>query len=132
MPVSESDFAATLLDKLKLEDPWLPPSSWESIKSESGPRVARPAPSSDHRPLRRASSVSVSPSLLDSRVFFFWFFCLVVVVNFALHEVFLGRIGNVQCFIGNVVVNCNREEVCNTMLLLVMKKKKKNQLIFCL
>lgn len=57
--MAESDFTATLFDNLKLEDPWLPPSSWESIPSESGPPLTSHS-SSSHPPLRDASSVFVS------------------------------------------------------------------------
>ena len=58
---------ASLFENLKVEDPWLPPRSWESIPSESG----RPPPisSSSHPPpLFHASTVSVSTFLSHSVV----------------------------------------------------------------
>ncbi|KAK1591885.1 hypothetical protein Q3G72_015278 [Acer saccharum] len=33
----DTNFASLLLDKVKVEDPWLPPTTWESIPSQSGP-----------------------------------------------------------------------------------------------
>ncbi|KAK9755780.1 hypothetical protein RND81_01G050100 [Saponaria officinalis] len=50
-------FEESLLRSLKLEDPWLPPKSWESIPSESG-TVASSSPSSSHECLFDLSSVS--------------------------------------------------------------------------
>ncbi|XP_015873298.2 uncharacterized protein LOC107410385 [Ziziphus jujuba] len=60
----ESDFGSSLFENLKLEDPWLPPSSWESLPSESGPRLSHrnlsstSLSSSSTRFLHNASSVS--------------------------------------------------------------------------
>lgn len=57
---------ASLYEKLKVEDPWLPPRPWESIPSESGVSGSRIAssspPSHSENRLLGASTVSVSPS----------------------------------------------------------------------
>ncbi|KAL5576039.1 hypothetical protein UlMin_017738 [Ulmus minor] len=54
-----SEFGSSLLENLKLEDPWLPSSCWESIPSESGPRLPQFSHSSSiPDPLRHASSLS--------------------------------------------------------------------------
>ncbi|XP_062082397.1 uncharacterized protein LOC133788811 isoform X2 [Humulus lupulus] len=63
MAVLDSDFTASLFQNLNLEDPWLPPTSWDSIPSESGPRdshcnsLTSHSSSTPHR-LRPDSSVS--------------------------------------------------------------------------
>ncbi|GFP91158.1 gamma-tubulin complex component 6 [Phtheirospermum japonicum] len=49
----------SLLEKLKLDDPWVPPRSWDSLPSQSG---VSPQPSS-HSPLYATSTVS-EPSLV--------------------------------------------------------------------
>ncbi|XP_021658753.2 uncharacterized protein LOC110648730 isoform X2 [Hevea brasiliensis] len=52
---------ASLLDNLKVEDPWLPPTTWESIPSQNGARVSSSLPpnsSPPQPPLHRPSSVS--------------------------------------------------------------------------
>ncbi|GLT60968.1 hypothetical protein SLA2020_337060 [Shorea laevis] len=45
---------ASLFEKLKVEDPWLPPRTWESIPSQSGPPPLR----RPHRSISASSSVS--------------------------------------------------------------------------
>ncbi|XP_040969039.1 uncharacterized protein [Gossypium hirsutum] len=50
----EANFAS-LFEKLKVEDPWLPPRTWESIPSQSGPLP--PLPNSQP-PISSSSSVS--------------------------------------------------------------------------
>ncbi|KAK8641305.1 hypothetical protein V6N13_010718 [Hibiscus sabdariffa] len=50
----ETNFAS-LFEKLKVEDPWLPPRTWESIPSQSGPLPPLPASQS---PIPSSSSVS--------------------------------------------------------------------------
>ncbi|XP_040969038.1 uncharacterized protein [Gossypium hirsutum] len=55
----EANFAS-LFEKLKVEDPWLPPRTWESIPSQSGPLP--PLPNSQP-PI--SSSSSVSPTNYD-------------------------------------------------------------------
>ncbi|KAE8731579.1 Spc97 / Spc98 family of spindle pole body component, putative isoform 2 [Hibiscus syriacus] len=50
----ETNFAS-LFEKLKVEDPWLPPRTWESIPSQSGPLPPLPASQS---PISSSSSVS--------------------------------------------------------------------------
>jgi hypothetical protein len=56
---------ALLFEKLKVEDPWLPPRTWESIPSESGRRGSLSPShfSSSSQPLYDASIVSVSTKL---------------------------------------------------------------------
>ncbi|PKI40306.1 hypothetical protein CRG98_039331, partial [Punica granatum] len=52
---------ASLYDKLKVEDPWLPPRPWESIPSESGvsrSRIASSSPSPSENRLFDTSTVS--------------------------------------------------------------------------
>lgn len=51
---------SSLFEKLKLEDPWLPPRTWESIPSESGRRgsVSTSPFSTSSQPLYDASAVS--------------------------------------------------------------------------
>ncbi|XP_065865805.1 uncharacterized protein [Euphorbia lathyris] len=49
---------ASLFDKLKVEDPWLPPSTWESIPSENGGRPSSNSHTSPQQPLHHLSSVS--------------------------------------------------------------------------
>jgi hypothetical protein len=58
---------ALLFEKLKVEDPWLPPRTWESIPSESGRRGSLSPShfSSSSHPLYDASIVSVSPPKLS-------------------------------------------------------------------
>ncbi|KAG8655629.1 hypothetical protein MANES_04G054800v8 [Manihot esculenta] len=54
---------ASLFDNLKVEDPWLPPTTWESIPSQNGARLSSPRPyhsSPPQPPLHRPSSVSVA------------------------------------------------------------------------
>ncbi|XP_039052547.1 uncharacterized protein LOC120194250 [Hibiscus syriacus] len=50
----ETNFAS-LFEKLKVEDPWLPPRTWESIPSQSGPL---PPPPASQSPISSSSSVS--------------------------------------------------------------------------
>lgn len=58
-------FEESLLQKLKLEDPWLPPKPWESVPSESGPSISPPLNSASfHGCLYDISSVSVRISSL--------------------------------------------------------------------
>ncbi|KAF3439512.1 hypothetical protein FNV43_RR17790 [Rhamnella rubrinervis] len=58
----DSDFTKSLFENLKLEDPWLPPTSWEFVHSESGPRLSHclssTSLSSSTPPLHNASAVS--------------------------------------------------------------------------
>ncbi|OMO71121.1 Spc97/Spc98, partial [Corchorus capsularis] len=51
----ETNFAS-LFEKLKVGDPWLPPRTWESIPSQSGP----PTPPASHTHISSSSSVSES------------------------------------------------------------------------
>ncbi|PON59178.1 Gamma-tubulin complex component protein [Parasponia andersonii] len=57
MAVDSSDFTSSLFENLKLEDPWLPPTSWDSIPSESGPRISNSSSTPDRT---RHASPSVS------------------------------------------------------------------------
>ena len=50
----ETNFAS-LFEKLKVEDPWLPPRTWESIPSQSGPP---PPLHGSQPPISSSSSVS--------------------------------------------------------------------------
>lgn len=52
---------ASLFENLKVEDPWIPPKTWESIPSESGLHSYSDASaSSSNQPLYDLSTVSVS------------------------------------------------------------------------
>lgn len=56
--------SASLLENLKLEDPWLPPNTWESIPRESGLRhglgLRVPVRSSSSTSNQNLSTLSVS------------------------------------------------------------------------
>ncbi|KAH9699203.1 Spc97 / Spc98 family of spindle pole body (SBP) component [Citrus sinensis] len=52
----DANFASSLLEKVKVEDPWLPPRTWESIPSQSGPHLSSSSSSNDHRHLHCATS----------------------------------------------------------------------------
>lgn len=55
---------ASLYEKLKVDDPFLPPRPWESIPSESGLSHSRCRASSSGQRLFDISTVSVSPIYL--------------------------------------------------------------------
>ncbi|KAG5090146.1 hypothetical protein JHK86_002758 [Glycine max] len=55
----DTKFASLLLENLKLQDPWLPPDTWESIPSESGLLLSSPIPNSN-QPLCHLSTLSES------------------------------------------------------------------------
>ncbi|BBH05401.1 Spc97 / Spc98 family of spindle pole body component [Prunus dulcis] len=54
----DTNFASSLFENLNLEDPWLPPTTWESIPSESGNFHLRNPKSSSSHSLYHASTVS--------------------------------------------------------------------------
>ncbi|KAM1040849.1 hypothetical protein TB1_029431 [Malus domestica] len=54
----DTNFASSLFDKLKLDDPWLPPTNWESIPSETGNSHLLNPNSSSSQSLYHASVVS--------------------------------------------------------------------------
>ncbi|KAK7308197.1 hypothetical protein VNO77_41797 [Canavalia gladiata] len=51
---------ASLLENLKVQDPWLPPSTWESIPCESGPRSSSFSTTKSNKPLHDLSALSES------------------------------------------------------------------------
>lgn len=53
---------ARLLEDLKVEDPWLPPNSWESIPSESGLHSSSSSSHPPNQALSHLSTLSVSSS----------------------------------------------------------------------
>jgi len=53
---------ARLLENLKVEDPWLPPNTWESIPSESGLHSSSSSSHQPNQPLSHLSTLSVSSS----------------------------------------------------------------------
>ena len=59
--VDDANFAS-LFENLKVEDPWIPPKTWESIPSESGLHSHSEDASlfSSNEPLYDLSTVSVS------------------------------------------------------------------------
>ncbi|KAM1255910.1 hypothetical protein ACFX1Q_030108 [Malus domestica] len=54
----DTNFASSLFDNLKLDDPWLPPTNWESIPSETGNSHLLNPNSSSSQSLYNASVVS--------------------------------------------------------------------------
>ncbi|KAL5765353.1 hypothetical protein ACOSP7_015970 [Xanthoceras sorbifolium] len=65
----DRNFASVLLEKVKVEDPWLPPTTWESIPSQSGPSLSPDPPPppllSDTCSLSEASLVRLALNALQ-------------------------------------------------------------------
>lgn len=63
----DTNFKGLLLEKVKGEDPWLPPRTWESIPSQSGTFLSPSSSSSQNRQLLAdTSTVSVSSTFYFS------------------------------------------------------------------
>lgn len=62
----DTNFKGFLLEKVKGEDPWLPPRTWESIPSQSGTFLSPSSSSQNRQLLADTSTVSVSSTFYFS------------------------------------------------------------------
>lgn len=117
---------ASLFEKLKVEDPWLPPRTWESIPSESGDgggsrSLSHLSSPSQSQPLYNSSTLSVSPTSLtyiESFRVFNWhrWVTKLCECTFNRHFEMLFLMMNISHFLVVVLLWCNLSRLMTKMI----------------